>query len=124
MVITGRIYDIVTVNDKVSQIILRKKLQDKIVPVAISVFGYWKDKMNQMGLKPKDKIRANIYLKSKQWNDKWYTDVFFKEIHLVEKAPIRMGERSLFEPQEEVHEDEFIDEDGNLIDISSGEKIG
>ena len=121
MYITGRIYDIVTVSDKVSHIVLRKKLQDKIVPVAISVFGYWRDKMVGMGLKPKDKIRANIYLKSRQWNDKWYTDVFFKEIHLVEKAPIKMGERSLFEQEEPV--DEFIDDEGNLIDVHSGEKI-
>ena len=126
MVLTGRIYEIVSVTDNVYQIVLRKKLKDKIVPVAISVIGYWKDRMLQMGLKPKDKIRGNIFLKSRVWNEKYYTDVFFREINLVEKAPIKMSERNLFESQEEetVHDDEFIDDDGNLIDMSSGEKIG
>lgn len=122
---TGRIYEIITVGDKVSQIILRKKVKDKIVPVAISVFGYWKDKMVAMNLKPKDKIRGNLYLKSKIWNGKYYTDVFFTAIDLLEKAPVKINERNLFETQEEetVHEDEFVDDDGNLIDMGSGEKI-
>ena len=44
MVYTGRIFDIVHINEKVTQIVLRKKDKDKIVPVAITVMGYWKDK--------------------------------------------------------------------------------
>lgn len=125
MVIVGRIYEIVSVSDMVSQIILRKKVRDKIVPVAISVIGYWKDKMISMNLKPKDKIRANFYMKSRMWNGKWYTDVYFREIDLIEKAPIKIGgNRSLFELNEEdIHDDGFIDGDGNLIDTSSGEKM-
>ena len=63
MMITGKIFDIHILNDKSAQIILRKKLGDKVVPVAIEVFGYWKDKaLNELKLKPKDKIRANFYL--------------------------------------------------------------
>ena len=42
MVITGRIFDIVIINEKVAQIVLKKKMNEKIVPVAISVFGYFK----------------------------------------------------------------------------------
>jgi len=119
----GRIYEIVNESEKVSKIVLRKKVNNKIVPVAITVFGYWKERMLAMNLKPKDKIRANIYMKSRQWNDKWFTDVYFRGIDLLEKAPVRMGERSLFESTEEEPTDEFIDDDGNLIDIHSGEKI-
>lgn len=116
MVITGRIYDIVIVNDKVAQIILRKKMNDKIVPVAISVFGWWKQKIHEMKLKPKDKIKANVYMKSKIWNGKWYTDVYFKEVYLIEEAPPPMSSKNLFS-------DEFIDGDGNSIDLDTGEKL-
>ena len=92
MVITGRIFDIITVNEKVAQIIIRKKDKDKIVPVAISIFGYWKDKaLNEMKLKLKDKIKGNLYVKSRLYNGKYYTDVFFREIYIVEPAPINMG---------------------------------
>ena len=101
MVITGRIFDIVVLNEKVAQIVLKKKMADKIVPVAICVFGYWKDKaIKEMKLKPKDKIKANVYMVSRKskTGDMYYTDVFFREIFLVEPAPIQM--QSTFFDQE------------------------
>ena len=114
MIITGRIFDIVTVSDNVAQIVLRKKLADKIVPVAVTVFGYWKDKaIRDMKLKPKDKIKGNLYLKSRIYNGKYYTDVFFKEILLVEehiKTRINGGsEQNLFKT------------DDGLVDLDTGE---
>lgn len=116
MVITGRIFDIVVINEKVAQIVLKKKMADKIVPVAICVFGYWKDKaIKDMKLKPKDKIKANVYMKSKIYNGKYYTDVYFKEILLVEDSFIMKkpdGERDLFQT-----------EDGLIIDTDTGELI-
>lgn len=114
MVITGRIFDIVVINEKVAQIVLKKKMADKIVPVAICVFGYWKDKaIKEMKLKAKDKIKANVYMKSKIYNGKYYTDVYFKEILLVEDAPINMNnkDRELFET------------DMGMVDTETGELI-
>ena len=109
MVYTGRIFDIVHVNDKVSQIILRKKDKDKIVPVAVKVMGYWKEKaFNELKLKPKDKIKGNLYLKSSLYQGKYYTDVFFREIYLVEPAPVNMNL--------------FHTEDG-VVDLDSGEIV-
>jgi hypothetical protein len=111
MVITGRIYDIVIISDKVAQIVLKKKLSDKIVPVAISVFGYWKTKaLEEMKVKPKDKIRGSVYLKSKVYNGKYYTDIFFKEIYFCEeKLDSNTGM--------------FLKSDDGLIDTETGEII-
>lgn len=111
MVITGRIFDIVTISEKVAQIVLKKKMNDKIVPVAISVFGYWKDKaLVEMKLKPKDKIKANVYMKSKIYNGKYYTDVYFKEVHLVEEGAKPMSSNNLFTSE-------------GMVDIETGEII-
>ena len=100
MVITGRIFDIVIVADNVAQIVIKKKDKEKIVPVAITILGYWKDKaLKEMKLKPKDKIKGNVYLKSKLYNGKYYTDVFFREVYLIEPAPIKMNQ-SLFVDKE------------------------
>ena len=115
MVLIGRIFDIVHISDNVAQIILRKKISNKIVPVAVSVFGYWKDKaLKDMKLKPKDKIKGNLYLKSKIYNNKYYTDVFFKEIILVEPAPI---------PMNDLFNKNIIQEDDGYIDTDTGEFI-
>jgi len=120
MVITGRIFDIVIVSDKVAQIVLKKKMADKIVPVAIAVFGYWKDKIiNEMKLKPKDKIKGNIYLKSRIYNGKYYTDIYFKEVYVVEeyiKPFSNVG--NLFEEQEKAVIEEI---DDLRVDVGTGE---
>jgi len=112
MVIVGRIYEIVVINEKVAQVVLKKKMNDKIVPVAIAVFGYWKDKIiKEMKLKPKDKIKGNIYMKSNLYNGKYYTDVYFKEVYLIEEGarPIGSGK-----PQIE-------EEDDIKFDMETGE---
>lgn len=112
MVIVGRIFDIVVISEKVAQIVLKKKMNDKVVPVAISVFGYWKDRaLNEMKLKGKDKIKANVYMKSKIYNGKYYTDVYFKEILLVEEAPKQMTKPELFQS------------DHGMVDTETGEII-
>lgn len=120
MNITGKIYDIHILNDKSAQIILRKKLGDKVVPVAIEVFGYWKDKaLNELKLKPKDKIRGNFYLKSKLYKGKYYTDIFFKEIMKIEEykpSIIKRGRQFNNDPNL------FQTQDG-LIDFETGELI-
>jgi hypothetical protein len=115
MILVGRIFDIVIINDKVAQIVLRKKLNDKIVPVAISVFGYYKDKaLKDLKLKAKDKIKGNIYLKSKLYNGKYYTDIYFKDIFVVEKAPT--NGQTLFDKEEKNDSDDLI-----MVDKNTGE---
>ena len=98
-VISGRIFEIIVVNEKVAQIVLNKKdNKGKVIPITISVVGFWKDKI--MNLKQKDKIRGNLYMKSNLYNGKYYTDVQFKQIDLIEPAPIKMGTTTLFVDKE------------------------
>jgi hypothetical protein len=120
MNITGRIFDIHIINDKSAQIVLKKKLGDKIVPVAIEVFGYWKDKaLNELKLKPKDKIRGNFYLKSKLYKGKYYTDIFFKEIMKIEEyAPTRL--KTMRKTTNDPH---LFQTEHGLIDFETGEII-
>ena len=98
-VISGRIFEIIVVNEKVAQIVINKKdSKGKVIPITISVVGFWKDKI--MNLKQKDKIRGNLYMKSNLYNGKYYTDVQFKEIDLIEPAPVKMGTTTLFVDKE------------------------
>jgi hypothetical protein len=98
-VIIGRIFEIIVINDKVAQIVINKKdNKGKVIPITISVVGFWKDKI--MNLRQKDKIRGNLYMKSNLYNGKYYTDVQFKEVDLIEPAPIKMGTTTLFVDKE------------------------
>jgi hypothetical protein len=98
-VISGRIFEIIILNEKVAQIVINKKdSKGKVIPITISVVGFWKDKI--MNLRQKDKIRGNLYMKSNLYNGKYYTDVQFKEIDLIEPAPIKMSSTTLFVDKE------------------------
>ena len=98
-VISGRIFEIIILNEKVAQIVINKKdSKGKVIPITISVVGFWKDKIKN--LRQKDKIRGNLYMKSNLYNGKYYTDVQFKEIDLIEPAPIKMSSTTLFVDKE------------------------
>jgi hypothetical protein len=88
MEITGRIYHINPINDKVIQIVLKKKVYGKDTPIAFAVVGYWKDVVtNNLKLKIKDKIKGTVILKSNLYKGKYYTDVTLRDIELVPDKP-------------------------------------
>lgn len=120
MVIVGRIYDIVVINEKVAQIVLKKKMNDKIVPVAITVFGYWKDRaLKEMNLKMKDKIKGNVYMKSKIYNGKYYTDVYFKEVYLVDETP----PKPITAAAGDLFKENIVDTEDGMVDTDTGEMV-
>jgi hypothetical protein len=84
----GKIFDIHIISEKEAQIVIRKKNGDKIVPVAISIFGFFWEKAQKQGIRQGDKIKGKLYLKSKFWDkgNKYYTDTYFKEIQILERA--------------------------------------
>jgi hypothetical protein len=84
MEIKGRILTINVVNDKLAQVVLKKQVAGKYTPIAINVFGYWKDKMQELHLNKGEKISGTIYLKSNLYKGRYYTDVYFKEVDIVE----------------------------------------
>lgn len=86
MTITGKIFDVHKISDKEAQIVIRKKMGDKIVPVAINIFGFWYEKFLQQGIANGDRIKANLYMKSKFWEkgQKYFTDVYFKDVVVIE----------------------------------------
>ena len=95
MIITGRVYDIIHVNDKVSQIILRKKDRGKYELSALTIIGWWRDKaLNDLELKPKDKIKAQFRIRSNFYNGKYYTEAIAREIYVVEKAPLKLDTKT------------------------------
>ena len=97
MTIIGRIFDILVLDEKSVQVVLKKKLGNKVVPIAFNLFGYWKDKaIKDMKLKRKDKIKANVYMKSRLWKGKYLTDVYFREIFLIEPSKEKPIDEGLF----------------------------
>jgi len=84
MIISGRIFQINYLSEKLIQVVLRKKVNGKATPIAFAVFGFWKDKvLNELKLKKDDKIRAMVVLKSNLYKGRYYTDASLKNIELI-----------------------------------------
>lgn len=115
MEITGRIFHINHLSDKCIQVVLRKKVNGKQTPIAFAVFGFWKDVvLNELKLKPKDKIRATVVLKSNLYKGKYYTDASLRNIEIVKD---KIKEEKL------ENELELNDGDGYIVDEETGEVL-
>lgn len=117
-VIQGRILTINTISDKSAQVVLQKQVNGKKTPIAINVWGYWKERMEGMKLQKNEKIQGKVFVKSTLWKNKWFTDFYFREFERVAEKP--KNEKSggnLFEG------DSFISENNNIVDPETGEII-
>jgi|GEM_PF-1639662 len=125
MEITGRIFTINRLTDKSAQIVIKKQMDGKVVPIAIEVFGFWKEKMEAMHLNKNDKISGKFYLKSNLYKGKYYTNIYFKSIEKVEDkqkntfATNSGGGQRLFEKED----DNMLNGIGNIIDEDTGEVL-
>jgi hypothetical protein len=90
--IKGSIYDVIIINDAVAQIVFRGRDNGKLVLRSYVVVGYWKDKaIKDFKLKAKDKITARYSIESKfvKERNRYYTDIYLKDIKVLYKAPER-----------------------------------
>jgi hypothetical protein len=86
-VIQGRILTLNKLNDKSVQVVIKKQVKGKQTPIAIEVFGFWKDKMDALKLQKNDKIQGKVFAKSNLFKGKWYTNLYFNEIIKCDDKP-------------------------------------
>lgn len=85
MEITGRIFHIHPINDKICQVVIKKRIRGKVTPIAFTVFGYWKDLV--LKLKKNDKINAFMGFKTDLYKGKYYTEISLFKISKIEDKP-------------------------------------
>jgi hypothetical protein len=118
--IVGKILMINIISKQSAQVVIEKQIKGKKTPIAINIFGYWKDKMDSLKLQPKEKIEGRVYVKSNLYNGKWYTDLYFKGIdRYVQKPKFKKPESNLnlFEDDENkgINYQPVYDDNGNIL---------
>jgi hypothetical protein len=86
---SGTIYEIVEIDKDTIKIILSKRSFGKPYLSAVTYWGFWKNKALEQGIRPKDKIKTNVNVKSKEYNGKWYDSQVGSELYIVSKAPYK-----------------------------------
>lgn len=85
MVIEAYVFDKIKVSEKVTQIIIRKKHNERYNYICFVAFGFIKDSIDELDIDQKDKVRIEYYIKSKKWNERYSTDAIIEKIELKER---------------------------------------
>lgn len=111
MTIEGKIFEINQQSDKLWEVVLRKKHREKIVPISFIAFGFTIQDVIKLKLRPKDRVKIQFHLQSKQYNERYYTSAIIDKIDLLLRDN---GTPNMFHP-------ESISTEYGDVDISTGE---
>jgi hypothetical protein len=102
MVCKGSILDLVLVTDTVMQVVIRVKKNDSYFPVAFTAYLEIKILIQQINIEKGDTVKIDYYIKSKKWQDKYFTSAIIDKIQVIaKKSPQQL-----------------------IVDLSTGEIIG
>ena len=99
MQIDGHIFEIVK-SDKIWQIALKKRSKRGSFTITFSAFGYKIEKLKELNLNEKDRVRIKFTIESKRWNERYNTTLFISQLDVIEKYH---GSANIFE-------EEWVDE--------------
>ena len=86
MVIRGKVFDIIKVSDKVTQVVLIVKKGTGFIHVCFIAYQDVKALINQINLCKKDIVKIDYYVKSKKYEDKYFTSAIIEKIIITEKS--------------------------------------
>jgi hypothetical protein len=86
MVVVGKIMDIINSTDTVTQIVIRVKKDEIYLPVSFVCYQEIKALVSQLRFEKGDYVKITYYLKSKKYNDIYYTSAVVEKISITQKA--------------------------------------
>jgi hypothetical protein len=90
MVSKGVILDIISATDTVVQVVIRVKKNDSYFPVAFTAFKDVKVLIQQVRMEKGDTVKITYYLKSKKWQDRYFTSAIIEKIQIIAKKSIQL----------------------------------
>jgi hypothetical protein len=85
MVCKGVILDLIPVAEEVMQVVIRVKKKDSYFPVAFTGYREIKILIQQVKIEKGDAIKIEYYIKSKKWQDKYFTSAIIEKISVIAK---------------------------------------
>jgi hypothetical protein len=85
MVCKGVILDLIPVADEVTQVVIRVKKKESYFPVAFTGYREIKILIQQVKIEKGDAVKIEYYIKSKKWQDKYFTTAIIEKISIVAK---------------------------------------
>jgi hypothetical protein len=90
MVCKGVILDIIPATDSVVQVVIRVKKNDSYFPIAFTAYKEIKILIQQVNMEKGDVVKIEYYIKSKKWQDKYFTSAIIEKIKVIAKKSPQM----------------------------------
>jgi hypothetical protein len=90
MVCKGVILDIIPATDTVVQVVIRVKKNDSYFPIAFTAYREIKVLIQQVNMEKGDAVKIEYYIKSKKWQDKYFTSAIIEKIQIIAKKSPQM----------------------------------
>jgi len=85
MVCKGVILDLIPVADEVMQVVIRVKNKESYFPVAFTGYREIKILIQQVKIEKGDAVKIEYYIRSKKWQDKYFTSAIIEKISVIAK---------------------------------------
>ena len=87
MVAKGTIIDIIDVSDKVTQVVIQAKKGNLYFPICFTAFQDVLVLIKQLRLEKRDVVKITYFIKSKKYENKYYTSAIIEKINIITKKP-------------------------------------
>jgi len=87
MVVKGTIIDIIDVSDKVTQVVIQAKKGNLYFPICFTALQDVLVLIKQIRLEKRDVVKITYYIKSKKYENKYYTSAIIEKINIIAKKP-------------------------------------
>lgn len=87
MVAKGTIIDIIDVSDKVTQVVIQAKKGNLYFPISFTAFQDVLVLIKQIRLEKRDVVKITYFIKSKKYENKYYTSAIIEKINIIAKKP-------------------------------------
>lgn len=87
MVVKGTVIDIIDVYDKLTQVVIQAKKGNLYFPICFTAYQDILILIKQIRLEKRDVVKITYYIKSKKYENKYYTSAIIEKINIISKRP-------------------------------------
>jgi hypothetical protein len=91
MVFTGRVLNVIEINEKITQVIVQHKKGEVFFPICFTAFGKARQNVNKLVVEKKDIVKINYHIKSKKSDERYFTTVVVDDIKITKKRPLQFS---------------------------------
>ncbi len=85
MVVNGTVIDIISVNESITQVVVRTKKDNAYIVIAFTCHHEITTLIRQLRLEKGDLVKVTYRIQSKKYESKYYTSAIIEKIHITQK---------------------------------------